>query len=117
MKRLEYVIIAALVMMLLSLVVLITSCAPPVPRVTPSDVIVELVRFHGDVAAQYQQGGMELEHFLVVTQWIGDELRVLQTQPKQWEGQARLDWPRVRSIVVPFEALGPAVARIDQLVQ
>jgi hypothetical protein len=95
---------------------LLTSCAT-VPRVQPADVVVELIQFHGAVSEQYAAGGMELEHFLVVTQWIGDELRVLQTQPKQWEGQARLRWPVVKSICVPFEALEPWTRRLDGLLQ
>jgi hypothetical protein len=92
------------------------SCAT-VPRVQPADVVVKLIQFHGAVADQFQAGGMELEHFLTVTSWIGDELRVLQTNPRQWEGQARLDWPRVKSICVPFESLEPWTRRLDGLLQ
>lgn len=93
------------------------STATSRAQLKPSDVVTQLVRFHGDVADQFQAGGMELEHFLIVMSWIGDEIRVLQTNPKQWEGQARLDWRRVRNICVPFERLEPAVKRIDALMQ
>jgi hypothetical protein len=93
-----------------------SGCAT-VPRVTSVDIVAALVQFHGAVAAQYAEGGMELEHFVAVTQWIGDEIRVVQANPRQWEGQARLDWPRVRSMVVPFERLGSAVQRLDALLQ
>ena len=83
----------------------------------PVDVEATLIQFHGAVSAQMAAGGMELEHYLAVTQWIGDGLRVLHTKPQQWEGQARLDWPRIRSIVVPFENLQAWGVRIDRLVQ
>jgi len=103
----------------LVLAVLLSGCATATSRarVQPSDVVVELVQFHGAVAEQYQQGGMELEHYNVVVAWIGNELRVLQSNPQQWEGQARLQWPRVRSIIVPFEALAPWGPRLDALLQ
>lgn len=104
---------------ILALALLLSGCSTATSRarVHPSDIVVELVQFHGAVAEQYQQGGMELEHFLVVTAWIGDEIRILQTNPRQWEGQARLDWPRVRSIITPFEHLAPWAAKIDGLLQ
>jgi hypothetical protein len=95
------------------------SCATATSRarLKPADVVVELIQFHGAVSAQMAAGGMELEHFLTVTEWIGDELRVLQTNPRQWEGQARLDWRRVKSICVPFDALEPWTRRLDTLLQ
>jgi len=101
------------------LALVLSGCATATSRarIQPSDIVVELVQFHGAVAEQYQAGGMELEHFLVVTAWIGNELRVLQTNPPQWEGQARLDWPRVRSIITPFEHLAPWATKIDGLLQ
>jgi hypothetical protein len=99
--------------------VLCSACASATSRarVQPADIQAELVQFHGAVAAQFQQGGMETEHFLEVTAWIGDALRVVQTNPSQWEGQARLRWPRVRSIVVPFEQLAPWGPRLDRVLQ
>jgi len=114
--KLEKGLVAALVVWLL---VGSLGCATATTRaqLQPADVVTALVQFHGAVADQYQVGGLELEHFLEVTAWIGDTLRVVQTQPRQWEGQARLRWPRVRSIVVPFEALAPWAQRIDALVQ
>jgi len=95
------------------------GCATATSRaqLQPADVVAELVQFHGAVADQYAAGGMELEHFLVVTSWIGDLVRVLLARPEQWEGQARLDWPRVRSIIVPFETLAPWGLRLDRWLQ
>ena len=86
-------------------------------RVKPQELAVLLVQFHGAVADQMALGGIELEHYLVVQSWIADEVRVLTTNPTQWEGQMRLGWPRVRSICVPFESLEPWVQRIDRWVQ
>jgi len=107
------ILIVALALFLLS------GCASATSRaqLQPDDVVAELVQFHGAVADRFQQGGMELEHFLAVTAWIGDTLRVVQTRPQQWEGQARLAWPRVRSIVAPFEALAPWGPRLDRWLQ
>jgi len=104
---------------IVALVLALSGCAAATSRaqLQPADVVAELVQFHGAVAEQYAAGGMELEHFLAVTAWIGDTLRVVQTNPKQWEGQARLTWPRVKSIVVPFEALAPWAATIDGRLQ
>jgi len=104
---------------ILVLALVLSGCASATSRarVHPRDIVVELVQFHGAVAEQYQAGGMELEHFLEVTAWIGNEVRVLQTNPQQWEGQARLQWPRVRSIIVPFEHLAHWGPRLDALLQ
>lgn len=93
------------------------STATSRARLQPADVVTELVAFHGDVAEQMAAGGMEQEQFLDLTAWIGTVLRVVQTNPQQWEGQARLKYPRVRSIVASFEALAPWGPRLDRLVQ
>lgn len=101
-------------MLILSL--LLSSCAPQ-PRLKPDDVFVLLIQLHGAVSTQYEAGGMELEHFNTVNKWIGDEIRVLANNSKQWEGQARLDWPRVKSICVPYENLNLITNKIDRLLQ
>lgn len=102
------------------LVIPLPGCAtvtPPPPQIQPRDVVALLVQFHGAVADQFDAGGLELEHYTDVVRWIGDEIRVLQTNPTHWEGQARLGWPRVRSICVTFEPLAPWTQRIDTLLQ
>lgn len=111
--------IGACVVLLAVLLLWLVSCASAVSRATvkPSDVVVQLIQFHGAVAEQYEQGGMELEHYNVVNQWIASELRILTTNSKQWEGQARLDWPKVRSICAPFELLNPWTRKINELLQ
>lgn len=105
--------------LIVALALLLSGCATATSRaqLKPLDVVAELMQFNGAVAQQFSDGGMELEHFLIVMTWIGDEIRILRTNPRQWEGLARLDWRRVRNICVPFERLEPAVKRIDALIQ
>jgi len=98
---------------------ILASCATATPRARsqPPDLMTTLIEFHGAVAAQYEAGGMELEHYNVVNTWIGDEVRVLTTNPTHWEGQARLGWPRVRSICLPFESLVDVTHRVEAFLQ
>lgn len=111
--------IGACIVLLVLLVLWLVSCASATRRATvhPAAVVAELVQFHGAVAEQFDQGGMELEHYNLVQRWIASEIRVLQANPRQWEGQARLDWPRVKAICVPFESLNPWTHTIDRLLQ
>ena len=120
MTRTDKWMFAALVVWLLLLGIFVSGCATTATdraRGKPADIVAELIQFQAAVGDQYQQGGMDVEHFNVVTSWIGDALRVLQTNPAQFEGQARLKWPVVQSIVVPFESLQPFAARITARLQ
>jgi len=93
------------------------STATSRARLKPADVVVALIEFHGAVAEQFDAGGMELEHYNVVNQWIGSEIRILRANPTQWEGQGRLGWFRVKMICLPFENLNAITHRIDALLQ
>jgi hypothetical protein len=110
---------ACCLVLVVLVVLLLVGCASVTSRsrLKPNDVVVQLIQFHGAVAEQYDLGGMELEHYNVVNQWIASELRILTTNAKQWEGQARLDWPKVRSICAPFELLAPWTRKINELLQ
>ena len=103
--------------LLLTSILLFSSCATNQVRVTPTSVQSTLIQLHGAVSQQYIDGGMELEHFLQVNAWIGDELRIIQNNPKQWEGQARLNYLRIRSILVPYENLVPILTKLDGMIQ
>lgn len=102
--------------LVLAFAIIAAACATarPVPR---TDVLSQLIQFHGAVAAQYDAGGMELEHYNLINKWIGDEIRILTTNSKQFEGQARLKWPVVRSICAAFDSLAPWTHKIDEMLQ
>jgi hypothetical protein len=73
-----------------------------------------LIQFN---AAVLDTPGMEDEQRQIIVTWIADGIRVLIVQPKQWEGQARLNWPKVRSMCGPYDNLLVYAAQIDRLLQ
>jgi len=68
-------------------------------------------------SAVNQTEGMELEQRNTITNWIADGTRILIVNPKKWEGQARLEWPKVRSMCGPYDSLSEWVSKIDKELQ
>lgn len=107
-----------------SIIVLNISCASLNTRNEVrlrNEVMNTVVEFSGWVNDQYLEGGMESETLAYINSWISMVLRVT-TSPqgksaKQWEGQARLDWIKIRSLCGPYDKLNASVIKIDRLLQ
>jgi len=100
---------------LIVLVFLVSSCVAK-PQIVPT-VQFTLLQFHGALSNQYQVGGMDIDTFNTINDWIVNEIRVTTHNPKQWEGQARLEWNKIRSLCGPYDSLNEWVEKMNRLIQ
>jgi hypothetical protein len=113
MRRMSYIVVVAL----LSSTIAISCASNPRPRSAPLGALSTLIAFQGAVSERYLEGGMELEHFNFISVWLANGIRILQVNQTQWEGQARLEWPKVRSLCGPYDSLTGWVNKTEALLQ
>lgn len=95
---------------LLASFLFITSCTI---NTKPSPILLDLIQFQTALSEQYESGGMDIETFNIIQIWIGDGIRILTTNPKQWEGQARLKWHTILSLCGPYDELNRIANKIS----
>lgn len=83
----------------------------------PATAVQPLIAFQTAVAVQFENGGMDVETFTLIAKWTGGGLRVLRDTPAEWEAFARTDWPKVRSLIGPYEQLESWRAVFDSILQ
>lgn len=95
---------------LLALLLLIGGCTV---QIKPNPILIDLIQFQTALNNQYESGGMDIETFNIIQIWIGDGIRILTVNPKQWEGQARLKWHTIQSLCGPYDELNRIANKIN----
>jgi hypothetical protein len=81
----------------------------------PATALKPLLGFHAAVLAQPH---LERDDAARIVAWIAHGVEVLNSpHPDQWEAEARVGWPLVRSLLGPYDGLQVWARLFDELLQ